>query len=98
MLLLNIPTYFAYALPRIKTLTKMSWLAILLAGIALAAQHVVLPLVVETDYMLWRMFSFLPVAILLGFIFTKTKRLLPIVIVHYLIDLQLMIQLGLMIY
>ena len=96
--LVETPTYLAYALPRIKSLTKMGWLAILLAGIAPAAQHVVLPLVFEMDYMLWRMFSFLPFAILLGFIFTKTKRLLPIVIVHYLIDLQLMIQLGLMIY
>ena len=96
--LVETPTYLAYALPRIEALTKMGWLAILLTGIALAAQHVVLPLVFEMDYMLWRMFSFLPFAILLGFIFTKTKRLLSIVIVHYLIDLQLMIQLGLMIY
>lgn len=94
--LVETPTYIGYALPRIKALTKMGWLAILLAGIALAAQHIVLPLVFEMDYMLWRIFSFLPFAILLGFIFTKTNRLLPIVIVHYLIDLQLIIQLGLM--
>ncbi len=92
----EIPTYLGYALPRIEAGTGKQWLAILLAGLALALQHIALPLVFDLPYMLWRFLSFLPLALVLALIYTRTKRLFPIVLAHFLMDLQLVIQLATM--
>jgi membrane protease YdiL (CAAX protease family) len=94
--LVETPTYIGYALPRIKARTGKLWLAIALSGLFLAFQHVALPLVFDGPYMLWRFLSFLPLAFILGFIFNKTNRLLPIAIAHFFMDLQLVLQLLLM--
>ncbi|WP_042461386.1 CPBP family glutamic-type intramembrane protease [Neobacillus dielmonensis] len=94
--LVETPTYIGYALPRIKGKTGKLWPAILLAGTFLALQHIALPLVFDVPYMLWRFLSFVPLAMVLGFIFTKTNRLLPIAIAHGLMDLQLVVQLLIM--
>ena len=90
------PTYIGYALPRIQKETGKRWLAILLAGLALAFQHIALPLVFDLPYMLWRFLSFVPLALVLACIYTRTKRLFPIALAHFLIDLQLVIQLAAM--
>jgi membrane protease YdiL (CAAX protease family) len=94
--LVETTTYMGYALPRIRQKTGKLWLAITLAGLALAFQHVALPLVEDIPYMMWRFLSFVPLALVLGVIFSKTKRLLPIAIAHFLMDLQLVVQLLLM--
>ncbi|WP_413301744.1 CPBP family intramembrane glutamic endopeptidase [Bacillus sp. 1P10SD] len=94
--LVETPTYIGYALPRIKARTGKLWLAITLSGLFLAFQHVALPLVFDGPYMMWRFLSFVPLAIILGIIFNKTNRLLPIAIAHFLMDLQLVVQLMLM--
>jgi membrane protease YdiL (CAAX protease family) len=94
--LVETTTYMGYALPRIQKATGKRWLAIIIAGLALAFQHVTLPLVGDIPYMSWRFLSFVPLALALGFIFTKTKRLLPIALAHFLMDLQLVCQLLLM--
>lgn len=90
--LVELPTYMGYALPRLQSITGKTWAALVLAGLGLALQHVFLPLIIEPDYMLWRLFSFLPLALLLGVIFLKTRRLALIVFVHFLMDLQLVAQ------
>lgn len=90
--LVETPTYLGYALPRLKNILNNKLVAILLVGFSLAAQHMFLPLVLDPIYMLWRLLSFLPLSIMLGFIFLRSQRLLPIVVVHLLMDLQLVIQ------
>jgi hypothetical protein len=90
--LVETPTYIGYALPRLQTITNRIYMPILLAGLGLALQHVFLPIVIQPDYMLWRLVSFIPLAIILGFFFTKTKSLTPIVVVHFLMDFQLVMQ------
>jgi len=94
--LVETTTYIGYALPRLQAITGRKWLAILFAGSALALQHIALPVVMDGNYMLWRFLSFVPLALVLGYIFTKTKRLVPIAIAHFLMDLQLIIQLVMM--
>ncbi|MCK8487051.1 CPBP family glutamic-type intramembrane protease [Paenibacillus sp. MBLB2552] len=91
--LVETPTYIGYALPRLKKITGKQWLAILLAGLALAFQHIVLPIVADVPYMLWRFVAFIPLGIAIGFIFSRTRRLLPIALAHYVMDLQLAITL-----
>ena len=90
--LVETPTYMGYALPRIQRKTGALWIAILFSGLALALQHIPLPIVLDGPYMLWRFVAFIPLAIAVGFIFSRTKRLLPIMIVHAIMDLQMVMQ------
>jgi len=90
--LVETPTYIGYALPRLQQITGRIYIPILIAGFFLALQHIFLPIVLDADYMLWRLFSFIPLAIILGIFYTKTKQLKPIVSIHFLIDLQLVSQ------
>lgn len=87
--LVETPTYIGYALPRLQQKLHSVWIAAVLVGLALAFQHVALPIVADVPYMLWRFAAFIPLAIALGFIYTRTKKLLPIVLVHGIMDLQL---------
>lgn len=91
--LVETPTYLGYALPRLTSFLNNKVFAILLVGLGLAVQHMFLPIVLDAPYMVWRVLSFLPLSILLGTIFLRIHRLLPIVIVHMLMDLQLVLQL-----
>lgn len=93
--LVETPIYLGYALPRLLNLKGSKFTAIVLVGLALAFQHVFLPIVFDFPYLLWRLFSLLPLALILGLVYTKTNRLLPIVIVHFLMDLQLVLQMFL---
>lgn len=90
--LVETPAYIGYALPRLQELSGRIYVPIMVAGLGLALQHVFLPIVLQPDYMWWRLVSFIPLAIILGLFFTKTKRLMPIVIIHFLMDLQLVSQ------
>lgn len=89
--LVETPTYMGYALPRLTQATGKLWFGVLLTGMALAFQHVALPVVTDSLYMLWRFTAFLPLAIGLGLIYMRTKKLLPIVLAHYIMDLQLIV-------
>jgi membrane protease YdiL (CAAX protease family) len=91
--LVETPTYIGYAFPRLKSATGSLWAAMLLAGLPLAFQHVALPLVTDVPYMAWRFAAFIPLALALGFIYNRTKKLLPIAMAHYVMDLQLAVTL-----
>ncbi len=91
--LVETPTYIGYAFPRLKSATGSLWAAVMLAGLPLAFQHVALPLVTDVPYMAWRFASFIPLALALGFIYNRTKKLLPIAMAHYVMDLQLAVTL-----
>jgi membrane protease YdiL (CAAX protease family) len=90
--LVETPTYIGYSFSRIQQKLGSVWMAALLAGLALALQHIAMPIVSDVPFMLWRVLSFLPLAIALGFIYNRTKKLLPIIIVHFIMDLQLTFQ------
>ena len=80
--LAELPTYFAYAMPRLESQIG-SWSAILLSALMLAFQHVTLPLVFDGRFMVWRLFMFVPFALVIAFIMRWRPRLLPyMVIVH----------------
>ncbi len=86
--LAEIPTYFGYVMPRLEKQVG-TWLAVLLAALALAAQHVTLPLVFDVRFILWRLLMFIPFALLLAIALRWRPRLMPyMVIVHGLLDLS----------
>lgn len=87
--LVELPTYFGYSMPRIEALTGRTWLAVLLPVFWLAAQHITLPLVFDGQYMLWRFLAFLPLAIVVGALHLRTRRMIPLMVTHLLIDLSI---------
>jgi len=92
--LAELPTYMAYSMPRLAVLSHRGWLAVLLAGFFLGFQHVALPLFFDWRFMTWRLLMFLPFALLVAGLLYWRPRLLPYtLIIHFLIDLQLVITL-----
>ena len=86
--LAELPTYFAYVMPRLAERTGRPWLAVLLAAFFLSAQHIALPLLPNGRFILWRLVMFFPFALMLGVVLRWRPRLLPyLVIVHGLMDL-----------
>lgn len=85
------PLYIGYALPRLISIIKNKNIAVCIVAFALAFQHITIPLIFEWEFMLWRVVSFIPVALLLAIIFLKTRRLFPLMIAHFLMDFQIMV-------
>ena len=64
------------------------WLALVLASLGLSAQHMTLPLILDSRFILWRALMFLPFAVYLALLLKFRPRLLPYLMVsHFLIDL-----------
>ncbi|HSL29027.1 MAG TPA: hypothetical protein VK900_07505 [Anaerolineales bacterium] len=85
----ELPTYFGYVMPRLASQLKNSWLAWLIASLALAAQHMFLPLILDSGFILWRLGMYLPFALFAGFMIKLRPTLLPYyMIVHALIDIS----------
>jgi hypothetical protein len=83
----ELPTYFAYSMPRIAVQIKSGWLAWLIASFFLGAQHMFLPLIPDGRFMLWRLLMYMPFALFAGFFLKLRPTLLPyFMIVHALVD------------
>jgi hypothetical protein len=83
------PTYFAYCMPRLAEALKNSWLAWLIASLALAAQHMFLPLIPDSRYLVWRFGMYLPFAFFMGLLLKLRPTLLPyFMVVHALLDVS----------
>lgn len=83
----ELPTYFGYCMPRLEAQLKNGWLAWLIVSLFLAAQHMFLPFILNSGYLLWRFGMFLPFALVTGFALKLRPRLLPyFVIGHALMD------------
>jgi len=91
--LAELPTYFGYVQPRLRSLTGSPALAVLLSAGFLALQHVSLPLIFDWQFIVWRGLMFLPFALLLGWALHRRPSLLPyLVVVHILFDLLVAVQ------
>ena len=85
----ELPTYFAYVMPRLEVQLKNGWLAWLIASFFLGAQHMFLPLILDGRFMLWRLGMYMPFALFAGLLLKLRPTLLPYyMIVHALVDLS----------
>lgn len=84
------PVYFGYAYNKFAHRGK-SCTGLFLCSFFLALQHITIPMIIDWQYMLWRFLSFLPLAVMFGYFYKRTGRLLPLIIVHFLMDLQVTI-------
>jgi membrane protease YdiL (CAAX protease family) len=63
------------------------YLKIIIPGFFFALQHSFIPLLLDIKFIGYRFFSFLPLTLLLAYIYDKKKNPLPIMIAHAIIDL-----------
>jgi len=80
-------TYQGYVLPRLRALSG-NWLtAIVITSFWWALQHSFFPLIPGWDYILWRFLAFLPGCVVFTLLYARTRRLAPLIIAHWGMDL-----------
>lgn len=85
----ELPLYFGYVMPRLKSQGLPGWASVMLPALLLGLQHMAAPLVFNWRFMTWRGLMYLPFAIWIGLILKWRPRLLPyLVIIHILMDLS----------
>ena len=80
-------TYQGYVLPRIEALSGHSWVAGVLVIFWWTLQHCALPLVLDLKYLAFRFVAFLPGVTLLTLIYLRIRRLPPMIVAHWPMDL-----------
>ncbi|HEY1255096.1 MAG TPA: CPBP family intramembrane glutamic endopeptidase [Terracidiphilus sp.] len=80
-------TYQAYAMPRLQALTGRTWIAVVIVGFFWTVQHCALPFVPDWRYLAFRFVAFLPGVLALMALYLRTRRLMPLVIAHWPMDI-----------
>jgi hypothetical protein len=80
-------TYQGYALPRLEALTGRTSVAFALVAFWFTAQHCALGFVPDWRANLCRFVSFLPGCAAIMVIYIRTRRLAPLIVAHWLIDI-----------
>ncbi|WDR01942.1 CPBP family intramembrane metalloprotease [Devosia algicola] len=78
-------TYNGYLVPRLRALGG-SIVAVVLVATVWAAQHAVMPVTFDGQYMLHRFLASIPNSLFMIFAFLRLKRLLPLVTAHWLMN------------
>jgi membrane protease YdiL (CAAX protease family) len=79
-------TYQGYALPRIQVITGRKWVAVLIVGFGWALQHSFLPYI-TVSHSVWMFIMFFPLAVAMQLLYLKIKRLFPLIVAHWAMDL-----------
>jgi membrane protease YdiL (CAAX protease family) len=79
-------TYNGYLAPRIQALSGSTAIAVALVALAWAFQHVVMPLLFDSDYAMYRMISPIPFSIFVVLLYLRVRRLVPFAVAHWLMD------------
>jgi len=80
-------TYQAYALPRIQELSGRAWVAVAVVGFWWAIQHSFLPFIPDWRNAIWRFLAFVPGVIGFMLIYLRTRRLAPLIVAHWAMDI-----------
>jgi uncharacterized protein len=89
-------TYNGYALPRLVALTRSRWLSVAVVSFFFSIQHSFLSLA-TFQHGLYMFLIFIPLTIAEGLIYLRVRRLTPLIIGHWLMDLTsvlFMLQVG----
>ena len=81
-------TYLGYLFPRLEVLTRRTSVAAVVVTLVWSVQHIALPFVPDTRYLLYRTLTTVPIAItaIVLYRFVLRRRLLPLVVVHWVAD------------
>ena len=80
-------TYNGYALPRLIALTKSRWLSVLIVSFFFALQHSFLMLA-DIRFAIYTFLAFLPLSIAMVTAYLRIRRLPPMIVAHWLMDLS----------
>jgi hypothetical protein len=80
-------TYQAYALPRIQALSGRASVAVVVVSFWWALQHSFLPFIPDWRDVIWRFLAFVPGVIGLILVYLRTRRLAPLIVAHWLMDI-----------
>lgn len=80
--------YNGYLFSRIEALTKRTWLAVVIVGFFWTLQHIFFPFMPDGKYLLWRFLQFLGIGMLMPWLFSRLRRLRPLIITHWLMDIS----------
>jgi hypothetical protein len=87
-------TYQGYALPRLEALTGRTWIALSIVGFWWALQHCMIPFVPDWRYVTYRFLMMLPVLVMMMLIYLRIRRLSPLILAHWPMDLAGAIMTG----
>lgn len=80
-------TYQGYSLPRLDRSLKNTALAVAIVAFGWGIQHIALPLTFDARFMLYRFLSFLPLAVVMTLVYLRTRRLIPLIVAHWAVDM-----------
>ncbi|HVM76410.1 MAG TPA: CPBP family glutamic-type intramembrane protease [Candidatus Saccharimonadales bacterium] len=80
-------TYAGYALPRIEALSGRKWVAVAIVGFWWTVQHPFLPFIADWRCFLWRFVAFLAGVLALVLIYLRIRRLAPLILAHWVMDI-----------
>jgi len=80
-------TYNGYALPRLIAITKSRWLSVAIVAFFFAIQHSFLMLA-GWQFGFYIFLAFVPLAIAMLLTYMRIRRLPPLIVAHYLMDLS----------
>lgn len=80
-------TYAGYVLPRAQALSGRTWIAVLLVGFVWSIQHSFLPFLPEWHNFLWRFLAFVPGCFVLTLLYLRLRRLAPLIVAHWSMDI-----------
>jgi membrane protease YdiL (CAAX protease family) len=80
-------TYQGYVLPRLEALTGRTWIAFAAVAFWFTLQHCALGFVPEWRSIVCRFVGFLPGCVIIILIYVRTRRLAPLIVGHWIIDL-----------
>lgn len=84
--LAEMPLYFGYAVPRIEKITQNKFLAVGYPIFFYALQHSFMPLLPDWRHILFRFLSFAPLLLIFGVIYYRSRKLVPLMIGHGVLD------------
>lgn len=80
-------TYNGYALPRLIAITKSRWLSVAVVAFFFALQHSFLMLA-GWRFFVYMFITFLPLSVAMLLAYLKLRRLPPLIVAHWLMDLS----------
>lgn len=80
-------TYNGYALPRLIAITKSRWMSVAIVAFFFALQHSFLMLA-GWQFFIYMFITFLPLSIAMVLTYMRIRRLPPLIVAHYLMDLS----------
>jgi uncharacterized protein len=79
-------TYNGYLLPRFQVLSGSTALAVAVIAFVWSFQHVVMPLTLDPEFMLYRFLSPIPHSLFVVLVYLRIRRIVPLATAHWLMD------------